>query len=88
MKNQIVFFQVEEQYKNAHAAIRADPSAKASVEKPKGKPKRYVMVYLVTFQPALTLFFFRYGRTRLSIQQRKDRVAQKKKAWLRKMEEE
>ncbi|XP_028411061.1 60S ribosomal protein L5-like [Dendronephthya gigantea] len=30
----------------------------------------------------------RYGRSRLSLQQRKDRVAQKKKAWLRKIQED
>ena len=30
---------------------------------------------------------FRYGRSRMSLQQRKDRVAQKKKAWLKKIQD-
>ncbi|WP_411027110.1 hypothetical protein, partial [Salmonella sp. s54925] len=60
---------IEQLYKAAHAAIRADPSPKAAVPEREGKPKRH-------------------GRSRLSLEQRKDRVAQKKKAWLKKLQED
>lgn len=33
-------FQIEEMYKKAHAAIRADPSPKASPAPREGKPKK------------------------------------------------
>ncbi|KXJ28264.1 60S ribosomal protein L5 [Exaiptasia diaphana] len=66
IKNGIEADAIEEMYKKAHAAIRADPVAKATAKKD------------VTHK--------RYNRKKLSRQQRKDRVAQRQKAFLRKKE--
>uniref|UniRef100_A0A672J7X5 60S ribosomal protein L5-like n=1 Tax=Salarias fasciatus TaxID=181472 RepID=A0A672J7X5_SALFA len=59
---------VEEMYKKAHAAIRADPK---HVKKPKKDIKKK-----------------RWNRAKLSLAQRKDRVAQKKASFLRAQEQE
>lgn len=57
-------------YKNAHAAIRANPEHEKKEDKaPPAKPKRW-------------------NRKKLSLAERKDRVAQKKKSFLAKFEEE
>lgn len=66
-----VVFQMETIYKNAHAAIRANPEPEKKAEKAPftGKPKRW-------------------NRRKLTLAERKDRVAQKKKSFLAKFEEE
>lgn len=40
IKHKVTVFQVEEMYKKAHAAIRADPLPKPSPEPREGKPKK------------------------------------------------
>lgn len=61
---------IEDMYKKAHEAIRADPSpAPKKTEKRKGvKPKRW-------------------NKKKLTLASRKDRIAQKKKAFLEKIKE-
>lgn len=106
-------FQVEEMYKKAHAAIRANP---VHQKKPKKdvKKKRWVDSHhrgtitaliscqieakVVTFSLVwwmlMELFFCRrlfpgrWNRAKLSLAQRKDRVAQKKASFLRAQEQE
>ncbi|KAL3872136.1 hypothetical protein ACJMK2_040087 [Sinanodonta woodiana] len=68
IKNGIESEKVEEMYKKAHNAIRADPVMK-------NKPKREVKVK-------------RWNRARLSLEQRKDRIKQKKAAYLKKLEDQ
>lgn len=60
---------MENIYKNAHAAIRANPEAEKKEKAPPAKPKRW-------------------NRRKLTLAERKDRVAQKKKSFLAKFEEE
>jgi len=62
---------LEDMYKDAHAAIRADPSAKKS-EKFKYDPDAKVKSY---------------KKTRLNLKQRKNKVAQKKAYWHKKNDE-
>jgi len=68
IKHGIAPGKVEEMYKKCHAAIRADPEAKAG-------PKKDIVKK-------------RWNRIKLSNAQRKARVAQKKEAYLAKMEED
>jgi len=63
--------ELEDMYKDAHAAIRADPSAKKS-EKFKYDPHAKVKSY---------------KKARLNLKQRKNKVAQKKAYWHKKNEE-
>lgn len=66
----ILFIQIETIYKNAHAAIRANPELEKKPEKTSpGKPKRW-------------------NRRKLTLAERKDRIAQKKKSFLAKLQEE
>ncbi|KAK3593731.1 hypothetical protein CHS0354_013629 [Potamilus streckersoni] len=67
VKNGIESGKVEEMYKKAHSAIRADPVMK-------NKPKREVKVK-------------RWNRARMSLEQRNDRIKQKKAAYLKKLED-
>ncbi|KAK9880199.1 hypothetical protein WA026_010073 [Henosepilachna vigintioctopunctata] len=62
--------QIENMYKNAHAAIRADPSVekKEKTEEPSQKK--------------------RWNKKKLTLAERKNRVAQKKKAYLEKLQED
>ncbi|XP_026468742.1 60S ribosomal protein L5 [Ctenocephalides felis] len=62
---------IEELYKKAHAAIRADPSLK-----PADKMK------------AADVKVKRWNRAKLSLSERKNRVAQKKASWLQKLKAE
>eukprot|EP00052_Salpingoeca_macrocollata_P033580 m.8883 g.8883 ORF g.8883 m.8883 type:complete len:294 (-) comp5317_c0_seq1:94-975(-) len=62
VKNNVTSENMEQMYKNAHAAIRKDPS---HTKKENDKPHK------------------RYGRKKMSLQQRKDRVRQKKAAFLK-----
>lgn len=66
IKNGIAADKLEGMYKNAHAAIRADPSPKAKVAKKDVKVKRW-------------------NRSKLSYEQRHDRVKQRKAAFLKKV---
>jgi len=68
IKHNIAPGKVEEMYKKAHAAIRADPSPKAEATKNVVKK--------------------RWNRVKLSNSQRKARVAQKKEAYLKSMDDE
>merc|ERR1711913_54980 len=68
VKNSIAPGKVEEMYKKAHSAIRADPEAKAPGKKEVTKK--------------------RWNRKKLSNPQRKARVAQKKEAYLRSLDDE
>ncbi|CAL8346089.1 unnamed protein product [Merluccius merluccius] len=68
IKNGVAPDTVEEMYKKAHAAIRANP---AHQKKPKKDVKKK-----------------RWNRAKLSLAQRKDRVAQKKASFLRAQEQE
>jgi large subunit ribosomal protein L5e len=61
--------QIEGIYKNAHAAIRANPELEKKAEKPPITPKRW-------------------NRRKLTNAERKDRVAQKKKSYLAKIQEQ
>ena len=81
-------------YKKCHAAIRADPLAKPS-EKKHFKGKRSVHIIITTFSSTnysdLVLSFvfcFRYGRKKMSLAQKQDRVKQKKAAFLKKIDQE
>lgn len=67
IKNGITATKVEEMYKKAHAAIRADPEAKSSAQKDVTKK--------------------RWNRSKLSTVQRLARVAQKKEAYLKSLED-
>lgn len=58
--------QIETIYKNAHAAIRADPSHKEPVKKEVTKK--------------------RWNRQKLTLSERKNRIAQKKASFLKKLE--
>ncbi|XP_022909491.1 large ribosomal subunit protein uL18 [Onthophagus taurus] len=60
--------QIEGIYKNAHAAIRADPSHEKKVRAPPAKKKRW-------------------NRAKLTLAERKNRVAQKKESHLKKLQE-
>lgn len=88
---------MEEMYRSAYAKIREDPTAKPK-PKPKPKkeitPKRYVDISF-TYKISLcannllhVIFCCRWNRSKLSLQQRKDRVAQKKAAILRRAQSE
>jgi len=68
IKNSIAAGKVEEMYKKAHAAIRADPEVKPASKKEVVKK--------------------RWNRKKLSNAQRKARVAQKKEAYLRSLDDE
>lgn len=68
IKNNISAGKVEEMYKKAHAAIRADPEAKPGAKKEVVKK--------------------RWNRIKLSKSQRMARVAQKKEAYLKSLEED
>jgi len=68
LKNGVTPGKIEEMYKKAHAAIRADPAAKAPEKKEITKK--------------------RWNRAKLSRTQRQARVAQKKAAFLKKLEED
>lgn len=72
IKNRINANNIEDMYKRAHKAIRANPCPIQKPPKVKSdeaqKPKRW-------------------NRKKLSLAQRKDRIAQKKKAFLKKIEE-
>jgi large subunit ribosomal protein L5e len=61
---------VEDLYKKAHAAIRQDPEHEKKPEKPEGEAKKKK----------------RWNRAKLSEKQRKDRIRQKKEAFLKKKE--
>lgn len=63
-------FQIETIYKNAHAAIRANPEAE---KKPEQAP------------PATQK---RWTRRKLTLAERKDRVTQKKKSFIAKLQEQ
>lgn len=69
MINGFDFFQMEGMYKNAHAAIRADPTLKS--DKVKKTPVKK-----------------RWNRAKLTLSERKNRVAQKKASYLKKISEE
>jgi large subunit ribosomal protein L5e len=69
IKEGITADKIEEIYKNAHAAIRADPEAKPKEKRDDVSPKKY-------------------GRKKMSRAQRKDRVHQKKEAFLKKQQQE
>lgn len=60
--------QIENLYKNAHAAIRADPTTSKKVEKAPATKKK------------------RWNRAKLTLAERKNRVAQKKASYLKKLE--
>lgn len=62
-------FQMETAYKNAHAAIRADPMLKGETKEKKPVKKRW-------------------NRAKLSLSEHKNRVAQKKASYLKKIGEE
>lgn len=63
--------QIENMYKNAHAAIRADPSPSEKKEKaPLADKKKHK----------------RYNRAKLTLAERKNRVAQKKASYIKKLE--
>uniref|UniRef100_A0A2C9JSV4 Large ribosomal subunit protein uL18 n=1 Tax=Biomphalaria glabrata TaxID=6526 RepID=A0A2C9JSV4_BIOGL len=68
IKNGVIGTQVEEMYKKAHAAIRADPEAKPAAKKEVTKK--------------------RWNRVKLSNEQCKARVAQKKEAFLKSLSAE
>ena len=82
---------MEEMYRNAHAKIREDPIAKP---KPKKEitQKRYVKCYkhhcTWNYSFYTPLLNCRWNRSKMSLQQRKDRVAQKKAAILRRIQSE
>jgi large subunit ribosomal protein L5e len=59
--------QIEDMYKKAHEAIRADP---ARIKKQKETPD----------------VVKRWNRAKLSLSERKNRIAQKKESWKKKLE--
>ncbi|CAG9833487.1 unnamed protein product [Diabrotica balteata] len=61
--------QVENMYKNAHAAIRANPELEKKAEKAPAPAKRW-------------------NRRKLTLAERKDRVAQKKKSYIAKLQDQ
>ena len=63
----IIADQIEELYKNAHAAIRADPSPQKKEKAPPATKKRW-------------------NRRKLTLAERKNRIKQKKEAFLKKLE--
>lgn len=67
IKHNIVADNIEEMYKNAHAAIRKDPEHKAEPKKTEPKKKRW-------------------NRAKLSLAERKNCIAQKKAAFLKKIQ--
>eukprot|EP00794_Sanderia_malayensis_P015934 gene15934-17535_t len=73
IKNGLTADSLEDMYKSAHSAIRADPTPKAAEPKPERKegekPKRW-------------------NRKKMSYAQKAARVAQKKAAFMKKLEEE
>lgn len=94
------FVQIEEMYKKAHAAIRENP---VHEKKPPKEVKKKRLETKNSLTAAVTRLFkktntspfalcvcvtFRWNRAKLSLAQRKDRVAQKKASFLRAQEQE
>lgn len=96
------FVQIEEMYKKAHAAIRENPVHEKKPPKEVKKKRlenKNSLTAVVThlFKKTKTnktpfalcvCVTFRWNRAKLSLAQRKDRVAQKKASFLRAQEQE
>lgn len=75
---------MEEMYQDAHQKIRADPTAQKKPKREDVQVKRsvnatnYIIEWSFTF-----VILCRWNRVKMSLQQRRDRVKQKKAAFLK-----
>ncbi len=87
-------------YRNAHMKIRENPVVGKKEAKKGVKVKRFVYIsylwtcfsFFVVFFCVCVLFFvcftLRWNRAKMSLQQRKDRVRQKKAAFLKSLQDD
>lgn len=77
---------MEEMYQDAHQKIRADPTAQKKPKREDVQVKRSVNAtnyYRVVIKNDTFVILCRWNRVKMSLQQRRDRVKQKKAAFLK-----